>query len=496
MQTHCARSISAASQLDLQVQQDVGHSSFGPLHQKDGVVYGQAGSLQAGAREQQRQGTARSLATEQEGQHLASNSAPQGAHGGMPASSEATVANLPESGSRAAAVVASPAASRPATEAGGQQQAPAKHGLEPTGEVATRTEAPCNGCADSGSSTAAVLPHLSHEWGPPAQQEQADMYAEQQAERAPVLHKEEPDALQTTQAQKLRAQQQHEPAVLLSRPEAGAHVQEGHDPSAWTLEQAPGWPLQQEHKPAALLSTQMEEANSQQVHVPPAWPSEVAQEVVAQQKQDLAALLPGQPQLPAAQQGQLHIALPPGQVELAGQSEELGALQSRQAQLPTAQQRQQQGLMALPSGQVEPASQSEEPDALLSWQVPLPAAQQGHPHIALPPGQVELAGQSEEPGALLSRQAQVARQREVQRRSRVTHMQSLQAQYVRQLHAAGEMQLQRWGAGRCSRAAHTGGMCMLQAMCLTGLRWLLWDMGMQADARCAEHGSTSTAAVG
>ena len=326
---HRALSISAASQPDLQVQQDVSHGSFGPLHQKDDVIHRQAGSLQAGTGQQQRQGTAHSLSAEQEGQHLASNSAPQGAHGGMPASSEDTAANLPEPGSRAAAVVASPAASRPATQAGGQQQAPAKHGLVPTGEVATLTEAPCNGCADSGSSTAAVLPHLSREWGSPAQQEQVNMHAERQAERAPVLHKEEPDALQTTQAQGLRAQQQHEPAVLLSR--------------------------------------QVEEANSQQVLVPSAWPAEVAQEVAAQQTQDAGALPPEQPQLRAVQQRQ--------------------------------------------------------------------------PHIALPPGQVELAGQSEEPGALLSRQAQVARQREVQRRSRATHMQSLQAQYVRQLHAAGEKQL-------------------------------------------------------
>ena len=410
---NCALSISAASQPDLQVQQNVSHDNLGPLHQQDGAVQRQAGSLQAGSSEQQRQGTARTLPAEQEGQHLACNSAPQGAHGSLPASGEDSAGPLPESGSRAAALVAYPVASMPATEAGGQQQAPARQALVPTGEVASSLEATCNRSAESSSSTAAVLLHLSHGRGSPAQQEQGDVHAARQAERASALREERPGPLQIRQTHGLPAQQEHDPAALLSAPKerGAAHAPEGHDPTAWRPGHAPGMPAQQEYEPASLPSRQIEAADPQQGHVPPACASEVAQEVVAQQEQDPAALLPRHPRLPAAQQGQ------------------------------------QQGPIAVPSGQVELARQSEDPGALLSRQVLLPAAQQGQLRIALPSGQVEVAGQSEEPGALLSRQAEVARQREAQRQSRATHMQSLQAKCVRQLHAAGEKQLQRQGAG-------------------------------------------------
>lgn len=341
---------------------------------QDGAVQRQAGSLQAGvASKQQRQGTARSLPAEQEGQHLASDSAPQGVHGGMPASSNDSACPLPEPGSRAAAVLSSPAASRPVTEAGGQQQAPAKQSLVPTAEVASLIEATCSRSADHGSSTAAVLPRLSHDWASPAQQGQVDRHSARQVERASALHEEGAAALQTRQAQGLPAQQQQEPAALLSGPKEAAHAQEGHDDTALSWGQAQGLPAQQEHEPASLLSGQIEAANSQQGHEPSARPSEVAQEVVTQQRQD--------------------------------------------------------------------------PAALLARQALLPATQQGQQHIAPPLGQAEPARQSEEPGALLSRQAEVARQREAQRRLRAAHMQSLQAQWVRQLRAAGQEQLQRRGAG-------------------------------------------------
>ena len=235
-----------------------------------------------------------------------------------------------------------------------------------------------------------------------------------------------------------------------------------HNKAAGALQirQAQGLPAQQHHEPAALLLRPEEAAHAQEGHGATAWTAGQAPGWPVQQGHDPAALLSRQIEAAHLQQGHVPSAWP------------------------------------LEDAQEVVAQQKQDPGALVPGQPQLAAAQQGQQHIALPSGQVELAKQSEEPGALLSRQAEVARQREVQRRSRATHMQSLQAQCVRQLHAAGEERPQRWGADWCSRAAHSGGMCMLRAMRLTGLPQLLWDVGMQADARRAVLGSTLPAALG